>query len=81
MKEITDIIEGESVDLADLLPCINYVKNRGDVFVLKADGERKINAYTVFINRIGKEPQMLRSDGDNLRTSIIEVLRKYVEAE
>ncbi|MCH6257921.1 hypothetical protein MLD52_15285 [Puniceicoccaceae bacterium K14] len=81
MEDIFEIIGKEDVSLIDLIGCIDLVKERGDVFVLKADGEREIKGYTVFISRVGIEGDMIRSDSDDLKAAILSVLKCYVSAE
>lgn len=81
MKRIADLINSDNLSLSELLvECLDGVKEQGDVMVLKADGERESGWYTVFINQIGKEPTMIRSDGDDLKDTILTVLKNYLES-
>lgn len=69
------------ISMLEVIECFDLVRKRGDVFVVKVDGERDSDQYTVFINRIGKEPAMLRADGDNLEGLVLDVTKKYLTEE
>ena len=78
MKEIKMILKNEQSSLEELLLCFEQVKNSGDVAVIKFDGERKENQYTVFISfSFDKGRSMIRADGDNLREVLVKVLNDY----
>ena len=81
LEEILNLSSDGTFSDTVVLTCLEAVKERGDVFVLKADGERSNDQFTVFINRIGKEPGMLRHDGAELGKSVFEVFKQYVECE
>lgn len=69
------------ISMLEVMECFDLVRKRGDVFVVKVDGERDSDQYTVFINRIGKAPAMLRADGDNLEGLVLDVTKKYLAEE
>ncbi|GAB5403270.1 MAG: hypothetical protein Aurels2KO_15010 [Aureliella sp.] len=79
MQEISELIENPTLELSELvIQSIDRVKQRGDIFVLKGDGERDAKGYTVFITRPSTGSDMIRCDSDDLRNAIIDVLRRYV---
>ncbi|GLB49273.1 hypothetical protein [Neptunitalea lumnitzerae] len=79
MVEITKILEKQSVSFDDLLACFEQVKENGDVAVIKFDGERVENQYTVFISFPQNENKsMIRADSDDLKDALSNVLKSYV---
>ena len=78
MLEITKILNNKNISLVDLFKCLELVKSNGDVVVIKIDGERNIDQYTVFISFPNKDLAMIRGDSDDLKMTILTVLKKYV---
>ena len=79
MEILRDLIENKEIGLPEfVVQAIDEVKKRGDVFVLKKDGERESKGYTIFITRPSTGAEMIRFDDDDLRTAITEVLCRYV---
>ncbi|MCB9235045.1 MAG: hypothetical protein H6581_25550 [Bacteroidia bacterium] len=80
MITIPEILAKANPTMEELIYCLEMVKESGDVAVIKFDGERTENAYTVFIsfpNR--KDKGLLRSDDDELKKPLIKVLKGYFE--
>ena len=80
-KEIAKRIQSDQITSDDLLCCIELVRQSGDVIVLKADGEREENAYTVFVTSPSGKFEMIRCDGNNLTEATHRVLREYVSTD
>ena len=79
MVEIKNILEKQSASFDDLLYCFEQVKENGDVAVIKLDGERSKNQYTVFISFPQDENKpMIRADSDDLKEALLSVLNHYV---
>jgi len=51
----------------------------GDIFILKNDGERKENVYTVVISSSNGAFDSIRFDGDDLNAIVRKALNEYVE--
>lgn len=80
MNLIKKTLEKESPSLTELIHCFESVKGNGDVGVIKFDGERIENGYTVFISfSSSKKREMIRADEHQLERALIKVLTKYVE--
>lgn len=79
MENIKEILERQPPSIEDLIYGFEQVKKRGDVAVIKFDGERNEYQYTVFISFPNQpEKLMIRSDGDDLKTALFDVLTQYV---
>jgi hypothetical protein len=63
------------ITLAELLACFEQAKDRGDVAVIKLDGLRKENQYTVFIT--SPKGEMIRADEATLKEAMYKVLVEY----
>lgn len=80
MDRIRRILEESIPSLTELINCFEIVKENGDIAVVKFDGARSENWYTVFITfPISKNREMIRADEDHLETALIKVLTKYIE--
>ena len=80
MNNIKEILEKEDSSIEELINCFDQIKNNGDVAVIKFDGEREEDQYTVFItfpNR--KDREMIRADESILKNALIKVLKDYTE--
>ena len=60
------------------LPLIEAAKSRGAVIVLKWDGERSQQSYTVVITRRGTD-YLWRTDTDDICGALAEGLADYAE--
>jgi ribosomal protein L36 len=73
-----DILLKENPSLEELLWCCEQVRRNGDVMVIKLDGAREKDWYTVFISfpiETGKE--MIRADKHDLKTALVNTLSRY----
>ncbi|HEY8937497.1 MAG TPA: hypothetical protein VIM65_19865 [Cyclobacteriaceae bacterium] len=78
---IKKVLNKENQSLEDLINCLETIKNIGHVAVIKFDGERVQNLYTVFITLSDKKGKMIRVDGDNLKDSLIKSLKEYIKPD
>ncbi|MBV4357147.1 hypothetical protein [Pinibacter aurantiacus] len=79
MDYIKEIINKPDYSLEEIIGCFEKVKENGDVAVIKFDGERGENSYTVFVSFPTKKRDMLRADENDLKTALLKVLSKYIE--
>lgn len=81
MKEIKEIIDNKLLTKDCLIRCFELVQQNGDVLVVKSDGQRTENSYTLFITfPENKAKDMLRIDCDDLQDGLYQLLNKYCEA-
>lgn len=81
MDAIEKILEKDTPSLAELIHCFEAVKEKGDIALIKFDGERTEKHYTVLITfPVSKKKEMIRADEDSLEIALIKVLKKYVAA-
>lgn len=78
MREIREILDQEDVSIADLIACMEKVKEEGNVAAIKLDGEREENHYTVFISFPRSKREMIRADESDLKTALLKVIREYI---
>lgn len=78
MKFIKEIIEKQNPSLEELINCFEKIKINGEVAVIKFDGERESDEYTVFISFPKGEREMIRADESELKIALLKVLTKYV---
>lgn len=79
ISQIKEIIEKQDPSIEELTNCFQWVKENGDVGIIKFDGPRIENRLTIFITIV--EPhKMFRYDGDNLKAGLIKVLRLYIDS-
>ena len=80
MNLIKERLEKQSSSIEELIKCFEYVKDNGDIAVIKFDGERNEKGYTVFISfPVTKKREMIRADENDLREALVKVLTRYVE--
>lgn len=80
MGFIREIIEKQDCSIEELIGCFEQVKKNGDVAIIKFDGERNENQYTIFITfPFVKKREMIRADVSDLKKGLIKVLIKYIE--
>ncbi|WP_158960967.1 hypothetical protein [Myroides fluvii] len=78
MNFIKAIIEKPAISFEELITCCERIKLRGDVVVIKFDGERDEDAYTVFVSFPTRERAMIRVDGSDLKKALVKVLSEYI---
>jgi hypothetical protein len=78
MKFIEEIIEKQNPSLEELINCFEKIKSNGEVAVIKFDGERESDEYTVFVSFPKDEREMIRADESDLKCALLKVLTKYV---
>ncbi|MBX2949528.1 MAG: hypothetical protein KF704_09655 [Crocinitomicaceae bacterium] len=79
MNFIKEIVEKENSSFEELIDCFEKIKVNGEVVVIKFDGEREIDNYTVFISFPDNKREMIRADENNLKKALVKVLAKYIE--
>ncbi|MBL0912282.1 MAG: hypothetical protein IBJ09_07905 [Bacteroidia bacterium] len=78
MKHINEILKKENPSVEELINCFESIKENGDIAVIKFDGERVENPYTVFISfPIIKQKEIIRADENDLKSALIKVLMRY----
>ena len=79
MSFIKKIIENPDPSLEGLINCFERLKDNGEVGIIKFDGERDKDGYTVFISFPNNHKrEMLRADENQLKNALIKVLAIYV---
>lgn len=78
MKLLKEIIEKQNPSLEELINCFEKIKLNGEVAVIKFDGERQSDGYTVFISFPKGEREMIRADESDLKIALLKVLTRYV---
>lgn len=76
---IKTVVEKQNSSLDELIECFEQIKTNGEVAVIKFDGERKRDGYTVFISFPNNKREMIRADDSDLKRALIIVLTKYIE--
>jgi hypothetical protein len=80
MDYIKQILKSENPSIEDYINCLEQVKRNGDIAVIKFDGERSENQYTIFISfPIIKKREMIRADENDLKLGLAKVITKYIE--
>ncbi len=80
MKYISEILKKTNPSFEDLINCLEIIKKEGDVSVIKFDGARTDNSYTVFVTfAINKNKEIIRADENDLKRAIIKVLSEYIK--
>jgi len=78
MNFINEILKKENPSIEDLISCFEVVRKNGDIAMIKFDGERIEDQYTVFISFPPiKKREMIRSDENNLTIALLKVLKEY----
>ena len=75
---IKEIIEKKDPSYDELIACFEKIKANGDVGIIKFDGERDKNWYTVLILFPTNNREMIRADESDLRKALKKVLTKYI---
>ncbi|MCW4467912.1 hypothetical protein OGH69_02955 [Flavobacterium sp. MFBS3-15] len=77
--DIKRVLDQSSHTIEELIQCFEIVKENGNVAVIKFDGERISNQYTVFISFPSEDRQIIRSDKKTLKEALENVLRAYIK--
>lgn len=77
MDYIKQVLNKDS-NLEELLMCFEVIKDNKDVVVIKFDGERVINPYTLMVMFSNQSRQMLRIDSNNLKEGMQNILKEYI---
>ena len=78
MEIIKEILGKNHLTYEELFSCIEEIKSKGDVFILKIDGERDENHNTVMISFPNSEREMIRYDESDLKEGIKKALSDYI---
>lgn len=81
MNELDEIIKNPNVTNGDLIDCFEKIKERGDVAMIKFDGERLSNNYTALITFPSGKHDLIRSDSNTFKNAMLNVLREYVKIQ
>ena len=83
MQEFIDFLEKyESLSLEEIFFLIDKIKDAGDVFILKIDGQRRDGEKYMAIITLPEIPNFtIRSDEKDLRQAIYKVLKKYIQVK
>jgi hypothetical protein len=77
---INEIIKKGDPSIEELIKCLELVRENGDVVVVKFDGERTKDQYTLFVTFSKlKNKNMIRVDDSNLKEALVKLLTIYVE--
>lgn len=77
MEYIKKILNKDS-NLEELLLCFEEIKKEGNVAIIKFDGERKDNHYTLLISFPNCQRNMLRVDSSDLKGAMKNILNQYI---
>ena len=77
MDYIKQVISKDS-SLEELLMCFEAIKENRDVAIIKFDGEREYDHYTLLISFPNKKRDMLRVDSNNLKEGMQNILKEYI---
>ncbi|SEE16718.1 hypothetical protein SAMN04487765_1625 [Tenacibaculum sp. MAR_2010_89] len=75
---IKKIINKKQATIDELFTCLEEIKNSGDIFILKMDGERENNQNTIMITFPKSNKEMIRHDGESLKVLIKKALSDYI---
>jgi len=78
MEYIKEVLGGREQTIDNLIACVQKIKEKGNVIVIKFDGERLENGYTIFITFPNNEREMIRTDQSDLKIALIEILKQYL---
>ena len=78
MDLIEKTIEKQNASLEELIDCLEKVKENKNVVVVKFDGERERDWYTILILFSNGGREMIREDGSDLKSTLIKVLSRYI---
>ena len=75
MEKISNILKKEQMYYEDLFLAIDEVKVKGDVFILKSDGEISMN--TIMITYPTSNFEMIRHDNIDIKDAVLAALKDY----
>jgi hypothetical protein len=78
MDLIQKTIEKQNPSFEELIDCLEKVKENKNVAVVKFDGERERDWYTILILFPNGGREMIREDGSDLKSALIKVLSRYI---
>ncbi|WP_118973850.1 hypothetical protein [Taibaiella koreensis] len=79
MNIIKRTIEKPNPSFEELILCFEEIRTNGDVAVIKFDGERDKDEYTVFVSFPRNKREMIRVDGSDLKGTLKKILAEYIE--
>jgi REP element-mobilizing transposase RayT len=77
MNYIKQILDKDS-NVEELIMCFEKIKENKDVAIIKFDGERQNNFYTIMITFPNNRREMLRIDGNDLKEAMRNILTQYI---
>lgn len=77
MDYIKQILQKDS-NLEELIMCFEQIKKNRDIAIIKFDGEREHNPYTLMITFSNNHRDMLRIDSNNLKEAMKNILNQYI---
>lgn len=75
---IRETLQHEYATIEELIECFEIVRANGDVAMIKFDGLRERNHYTVLITFSNSQRELVRADTSTLREALIKVLTQYI---
>jgi len=79
---LNTVFESEKLfDYSKLLRLLSLVESRGDVLVMKMDGARESNKYTVVLLSGHNKFESIRMDSASLYTALQDVFKRYNKKE
>lgn len=75
---IRETLQHEYATIEELIECFEIVRANGDVVMIKFDGLRERNHYTVLITFSNSQRELVRADTSTLREALIKVLTQYI---
>ena len=78
MDFIKESIKKEKPSMDELIQCFELIRQAGHIAFIKLDGEREQDWYTILVTFPDSSREMIRNDGSDLRTALINVLTSYV---
>ena len=75
MEKISNILKKEQMSYEDLFLAIDEIKVKGDVFILKSDGESSMN--TIMITSPKSSFEMIRHDNIDMKDAVLAALKDY----
>ena len=84
MKYIKEILSSSNLQTVEnLLKCAEEVKDQGDVFLIKMDGQRSQNEkqYTILITFPIMPSKIVRADELELKMAMLKALEEYLQVK
>ncbi|MDR2223467.1 MAG: hypothetical protein LBE34_12135 [Flavobacteriaceae bacterium] len=77
--KIVDLLQ--NWDVITLEDIYDFFEETDDVFIVKYDGERNINRYTILLIGSSSRFETIRRDCDNRKEGLLYVLKEYLKYE